>query len=383
MTTKVASKILVASLIVGASASVERAARAAEPGPDALPMHVVTVATPDADQQADSLTKALRSAVRSSQGWSLAEGDYALEVLTLQLKCTDPPDASCQSRISDQIKSERFLWGQIKKKGPTVVGALHLWVRGKGTTDFPLDYSANLVESNDDALKKIANEALKALTGGPPKGSLHVKSSGVAGQVFLDGEPLGAISTGDATFVVPSGPHRVVVRASGYADAEAPVVVRPNTSADVSLSPSKVEPSKPLDWRLYGGVGGLGLGAIFGTIGLVGSIKVQSARTNADIGAYKKGKQGQNYCDAAAQERNSPLSPDAALAGRVDDACKSASSGETLQALFYPLAGIVGGVGIYLLATSGTKGKPAASSQVRIEPYVGPRSGKVDVTLDF
>ena len=37
------------------------------------------------------------------------EGDYSLEVLTLSLKCSEPPDANCQSRIADQIKSEENL----------------------------------------------------------------------------------------------------------------------------------------------------------------------------------------------------------------------------------------------------------------------------------
>jgi len=41
-------------------------------------------------------------------------------VLTLSLKCAEPPDASCQSRIADQIKSDRYVWGTFQKKGANV-----------------------------------------------------------------------------------------------------------------------------------------------------------------------------------------------------------------------------------------------------------------------
>src|SRR5215475_4228802 len=123
---------------------------AAEPGPDTLPINVIAIQTSDADDQAEALTKALRGAVRAMPGWSLGEGDYSLEVLTLSLKCSDPPDANCQSRIADQIHSDRYVWGTLKKKGNAVVGEVHLWVRGKGTSSHPIEYSSNLTEPNDE-----------------------------------------------------------------------------------------------------------------------------------------------------------------------------------------------------------------------------------------
>ena len=129
---------------------------AAEPGPDTLPISVIAIQTDVADDQAEALTKALRNAVRAMPGWSLGEGDFSLEVLTLSLKCPEPPDASCQSRIADQIKSDRYVWGTIKKKAGIVRGDVHLWVRGKGTSNQALEYSANLTEANDESLKKIA-----------------------------------------------------------------------------------------------------------------------------------------------------------------------------------------------------------------------------------
>src|SRR4029079_197742 len=146
----------------------------------------------------------------------------------LQLKCSDPPDASCQSRIADQIKADRYIWATLNKtKGANVVGGLHFWVRGKGTRTLKLDYSSNLTEANDDAMKKLATESVNNLTDGPPKGGVHVKAGRVAGQVFIDGTPIGALKEGDGTFMVPSGPHKITVKAVGYADATSSVVVKP------------------------------------------------------------------------------------------------------------------------------------------------------------
>src|SRR6185437_7602483 len=135
------------------------AAYAAEPGPDTLPIHVIAIQTDNADDQAEALTKALAAAVRREPGWSLGPGDYSLEVLALSNKCPEPPDANCQSRIADQIRSDRYVWGSIKKKGQIVSGQVPMWVRGKGTSNAPVEYTANLTEANEEALKKIASHA--------------------------------------------------------------------------------------------------------------------------------------------------------------------------------------------------------------------------------
>ena len=111
---------VVAPALLACSAS----AWGAEPGPDVLPISVIAVQTADADDQAEALTKALRTAVRATPGWSLGEGDYSLEVLTLSLKCPEPPDASCQSRIADQIKADRYIWGVIQKELDGLVASL-------------------------------------------------------------------------------------------------------------------------------------------------------------------------------------------------------------------------------------------------------------------
>ena len=91
---------------------------------------------------------------------SLAVGDTPpLEVLTLSLKCVEPPDPDCQVRIADQIQSDRFVWGILNKKAgdeSTVVGEVNFLVRGKGTSKAALSYSANLTGT----LKRLCSDGV-------------------------------------------------------------------------------------------------------------------------------------------------------------------------------------------------------------------------------
>src|SRR5262249_55634614 len=158
---------------------------------------------------------------------------------------------NCESRIADQIHADRFLWGNIRKKGSNIVGELHFWTRGKGSTKVPVSFSTNLTDVGDE-IKKIGAEAVATLTGGPPKGSVVVHAGNVSGQVFVDGQPLGALSSGEGKFMLASGSHKITVKAQGYADAETSVVVKPVGSSEATLTMTPGEPSHPTDWRKIG-----------------------------------------------------------------------------------------------------------------------------------
>jgi hypothetical protein len=356
---------------LGTLAAPARAVLAAEAGPDTLPITVIAIQSTDADDQAEALTKALRVAVKNMPGWSLGTGDYSLEVLTLSLKCPDKPDANCQSRIADQIKADRYVWGALKKKGTTVVGDVHLWVRGKGTSNWPLEYSSNLTEASDDGLKRLAADAIGHLTGGPPKGGIHVRAANVAGQVFLDGQPLGAIKT-EGSFMVPSGPHKVTVKAVGYADADSQVVVKPaGAPAEVSFNLVPSGDSSPMNGRRIGGIAAISVGAVAAAVGFASMAEVSSA---------------QNQINSKRQSQSRPSSfdwcssPNAAANG-LTDACSKGKTFQTLQIVFFPVAAVAVGTGIYLVATSG-RSAPKTSGLLWV-PQVGPGVGKLDVSYTW
>ncbi|MFO0590619.1 MAG: carboxypeptidase-like regulatory domain-containing protein [Polyangiaceae bacterium] len=378
----------IAAGILGAAALVgPRHALAAEPGPDTLPIHIIALQTTDADDQAEALTKALRSAIRAMPGWSLGEGDNALEVLVLKLQCQEPPDASCQSRIADVIKSDRYVWGLLDKKGENVAGELNYWVRGQGTNKVTLDYSANLTEANDEALKKVATDAITQLTGGPPKGQLHVKAGSVSGQVFVDGAPVGALTNGEGTFAVPSGQRRITVKAPGYGDAETTTVVKPTGTVDVALNPQSSGDSKPLDFRKVGGFVGIGTGALLVGLGVVSSLQVNDAQTvlgTSPDGTNPRSKlrAGENACTVVTTDRTRF----GADAQKVTDACSKAVF-EPLQFVFYALGAAVGGTGLYLVATSSSAPpsdqKTAKTTGWTLTPYVGPQGGGLEGSFRF
>jgi hypothetical protein len=362
-------------------------AQAAEPGPDTLPIHVISIQTPDADDQAEALTKALRMAVRAMPGWSLADGDYSLEVLALSLKCPEPIDAGCQSRIADQIRTDRYVWGILSKgKGNSVTGELNFWVRGKGTSKVPVDYSANLTEAEDEALKKLATDSVNKLTGGPPKGEVKVKAGNVAGQVFLDGQPLGALTAGEGTFFVPSGTHQIMVKARGYSDVSTAITVKPNSPTDVIVSPIIATETTPTNWKRIGGFVGIGAGVAFAAVGVVNSVQVDGLNRHPEYtkiqGRYTT---DDNLCkmarDGVAPKAGGPVLEENDKT-TVRGICDSGDTGQILQLIFYPLAGIAAGAGVYLLATSGTAG-PENKTGFVILPRFDKTGGKLDVGFQF
>ncbi|MDI1481789.1 PEGA domain-containing protein [Polyangium sp. y55x31] len=358
------------------------AAQASEPGPDTLPIHIISIQTMDADDQAEALTKALRNAVRATPGWSQGEGDYSLEVLTLSLKCPDPPDAGCQSRIADQIRADRYVWGKLDKgKGGNVTGELHFWVRGKGTTDHKIEYSANLTESQDEALRKIASDALNKLTDGPPKGEVKVKAGSVAGQVFVDGQPLGALANGEGTFFVPSGKHNLVVKAPGYADMSTEITVKPNSPTDVVVAPVPAGDTSPTNWKRIGGFAAIGAGVAFGAVGIYGTVTVNGVNKDPE---YDRNQafydQQTNICELARGNQQVVAGFDKA---KVDDLCSKGETGQLLQLVFYPLAAVAAGAGVFLIATSGTASKEKPTTGLMVLPRVDRTGGKLDVGFRF
>ena len=352
-------------------------ARADEPGPNALPITVVAIQTADADDQAEALTKALRASVRGSLGWSLGEGDYSLEVIALSLKCAEPIDSSCESRIADQIRADRFIWGTINKKGGQVGGDLHLWARGKGSTKVPLGYSANLTEANDDSLKRISNDAIAQLTGGPPAGSVNVRASNLPGQVFVDGKPVGAISATGGTFSLPAGQHTVAVRAQGYSEAQYVVQIKPNATAEVNVTLVAQAAESKTDWRKIGGGVSLGLGVASAVVGFISMTPVKSVQDDEAFKGYAA--KFTSDVDVCTQAKNDS----SAAAQDVASKCSKAKTFEVVQAVTFPLAAVASGVGIYLLATSdwsGRKAAPKPQTGFTFNPQVGPQAGKLDVT---
>ncbi len=377
-----ARSVILCSTLLLATLGDVGVAQADPAGPDALPITVVSIRTDDADDQADALTQATKSEVRKLKGWSLGEGDHSLEVLSLALRCPSPPDAACEVRIADQIKSDRFIWGMLKRApGHRVTGTLHLWTRGQGQTKTDVSFSDNLTEPGDESLRKVVTDALAALTGGPPKGSVKISAGDISGQVFVDGQPSGSIKDGQATIFVGVGTHKIEVRAPGYAPSSGEVTVRPNSSVGLELKLETEEAarnagSKPSLKRI-GAYSAIGVGGALLAAGLYSSLKVNGINNDDTYKDYQQGVSG-NVCDAAKSGGTNPN-------GEVDDMCSTARKYGTLQFVFYGLGALSAGAGVYLLMTDKPKAEMQSPppSAIRLVPSVGPRVNGVDLQVTF
>lgn len=368
--------------------TVSGVAQADPPGPDALSVKVLAVKSDSAFEQAEALTRALRQAVRDSKGWSLGEGNQSLEFLVLEMKC-GTVDAACETRIADVIKADRFLWSEIEMTddGKNVAGALNFFQRGQGTSKVEVRYSANLTEATDDFLIKEAKNALEEVTGGRPKGTLKISSGGVAGQLFVDGKPFGALAADGGSFQLPSGDHTVVVKAQGYADAQGSTAILPAQTAELTLTMVAVEEAKPVDTRMVGGFVGIGLGVAAGAVGLWSALEVNTIKGDQGFTQYRAGlTTKQNACEEARNGFQVTTVGGAAAPAAVADLCDQADTHELIQAVTFPVAAIATGVGIYLLGTSSLLGgddSDGEPSALRIEPHVGPDLQSVSVTYAF
>src|SRR5262249_48802912 len=149
-----------------------------------------------------------------------------------------------------------------------------------------------------------------------------------------------------------------------YADVETSVVVKPNASADVGVSPVKAEPKTPTDWRKVGGIVGLGVGVASGVVGLIGTLQVNSINHDPDYVAFRMANSHSPNVCATAKD------PGPMQNAHVADLCDKGSTYETMQLITFPAAAVIGGIGLYFLATSGTREEKPKQSLV-VEPSVG------------
>lgn len=386
-------------LALGPVVAVAPPAHADPPGPNALPVQVVAIRSDDAEDQAEALTQALRSAVRASRGWSLPSGDFSLEVIALALKCGDAPDEACQAKIGDYIKAERYVWGTLgRTKKKQVAASLHLYERGRPTTATEIAYDDNLTEPGDDALKRLAATALEKLTGGPPKGKVHIKTSLKDGDLFVDGQASGPVTNGEQSMQLTAGEHTIEVR-SLLAKEVAQVTVRPLGTVEIALAPAGSErheeasgaadadSTRPAHWQRTAGYVGLGVGGAFALGGLYSMLKVGLIRGDEKYENYRKGFTGDEDVCQAAEAGSLSKQPGAATPPEMRDMCRQGTTFRTLQWVFFGVGALAAGAGTYLLLTDDEGGAQGTASRrrggIRVTPAVGPGLAAIDVNVTF
>ncbi|MBI3205900.1 MAG: PEGA domain-containing protein [Myxococcales bacterium] len=350
-------------------------------------VQVLAIGSDDAFEQAQALTIALKRAITRADGWALAKGDFSLEVMTAALGCPIPPDAGCQKKISEKVGSNRYIWGTLAKGGrKEVVAVLRLWENGEQKKDVQIKYASNLTDPSDDSLMGIASDAFGKLTG-EASGVVVVSAGNVSGKVFVDGREAGTVTDGRTELTLPSGEHKIVVKAEGFNDAVGTVTVRAGSSAEVTLNPTPAAAGKPGNGDPTGDAGTGGTSKILGYIGVgvggalmltggyfgiqtLGQIK-DSAYEDYRKNVVPDGEDTCKYAEAKGEEK-------------VVDVCDRNKRDKTLFWVLTPVGAVLAGVGAYLLVSGGDE-KAKSAKPARVQPMLGlgPRGGELRVNVAF
>jgi hypothetical protein len=187
----------------------------------------------------------------------------------------------------------------------------------------------------------------------------------------LDGAPVSADTLGKPAPIDP-GEHRLgglgaVPRVTTIHEREQIKIVLLAPAA--APTPPPLTPTATVDWRRIAGISGLGLAGASLIGGVVGSAMASSVRNDPAFDTYRRANPtATNVCDL----------PGTAGQPAVEALCSKATTGERLQVILYPAAAVLGGLGAYLLFTSGH-----AAAQARLTPYVGPHAAGIELTGTF
>jgi len=353
-------------------------------------LQVLAIASPDAFDNARALTGALRRAVVRSKIWSLAPGEFSLEVMTAALDCPDVPDEPCLQKIAKKAGAQVFIWGFVKKVGAAEVEAhLQLWQHGPSGKETKLRYAANLNDDTDDQLLQLAEKAFTDLVG-KPTGTLVIDAGSVDGELTINGELAGLVKKGKAEVEVTAGKLTVLIEAKGYEKLLGTVVVPPGGSATLRLTPVAVQeagepekpeqptPERPLGMRRTWGWVSVGAGAAALIAGTVFWVQSYSQSKDPTFEAYVNDTpRSQDPCVRARREG----------ASNIVAICDSNVTSRTVSFVMVPLGVALAGLGTYLILSD--SGAPSAKSEqahrVRLRPIVGlgPNEGRFDLRVTF
>ena len=360
-------------------------------------IQVLTVMSPDAFENAKALTVALKRAVTRAEGWSLAPGDYSLEVLMAGFNCDEEPDDACLAKIAGSVEASRFIWGTMDVAGEQVVTELHLWDGGRNVGRTKLSYSVNLDDASDDTLLGMAEDAFHELLG-ESQGQLVVVAGNATGDVYVNGELSGRIERGTAKLTVRAGELDVVVKAPGYLEGRGHATLRPGDKTKVILDlvhdPDYVEPKakkeknprehqkaperdhahRSVSAQKAVGLAAVGAGVIVAGVGAGYWISSYTQRNDDAYEEYRASvARDQDPCDQAKVDQRQDIM----------DHCEANRTTRTMARILTPAGGVVAIAGLVLVLTDKPAPERVERRGVRPAVAIGPRGGRVDLTVHF
>jgi hypothetical protein len=388
------ANILAIALVTTAASSVARPVRAEQPNSKATPLYVLQILTDDADDQAESLTQAIRARVRQAHGWSLAETPQSLETLAIALKCPPRPDVPCLQRIGDQLRADHYVWGSMARKKPGEVTAeVHLWNRGKPEGEVSESYAENLRDPTDESLRTIAARIVDQLTGAAPGGTVVVHAGTGGGSVLVDGVAKGTLSDGVARLDVTEGAHSISVRVPGFEAPALSIRVKAGAEQEVGFalaaakeSSTPASESETTESRLPVREI-LGYASLAAGVGFLTGATIEGLDWLADKNASDNDRKSipSTVTDVCANPAN-PTEQDAC------NKSKDASSKSTMGWVFLGAGAVFVATGVWLIVTDHTSSEGAAHAasprragrpSVGIVPVIAPHAGALSVEGSF
>jgi hypothetical protein len=378
-------------MLTASASSLPRTAHAESPNSKAIPIYVLQILTDDSDDQAESLTQAVRARARQAHGWSLAETPQSLETLAIALKCPPKPDPPCLQRIADQLRADHYIWGMMaKKKSGEVSADMRLWNRNKAEAEVNESYSENLKDPTDEGLRAVAARIFDGLTGAGAGGTLVIHAGTGGGSVLVDGVTKGMLDDGVAHIDVPEGAHAVSVRVPGFEAPALPIKVKAGAEQEVSFALAPSEESSPAPPESSEGRLPireiLGYAAVATGVGFLTGATIEGLNWLADKNASDNDRKSipSTVTDVCANPTNAT----------EQDACtrsKDASSKSTLGWVFLGVGATFAGTGIWLItsdhgssasASTGSDRRGTAA-HVAVVPMFGPHAGAMRMEVTF
>ncbi|MGH7283387.1 MAG: PEGA domain-containing protein [Polyangiaceae bacterium] len=374
----------------------------------------------DAERQADALSGALRTRARAQPGWTISENTDSIALVTAALRCPSHPDATCEKHIGEQLKTDRFFWGNVRRIGPNQLSAeVHYWQKGKPDSSVREIFPDSANVATDPAAKAAAAHIFEKLTGVSALGGTLTVTAGTGeGAVLVDGEQKGSLDHGVAHIDLAPGPHDVEVRSSGYMPSKQNVTVVAGNEAQVTMTlvpvaattevphPDETKPPPETSsghgkGRTIVGLALIGLGVIAeGVAGYEGiqflsnrstwnGYQIQSCN-NSSSGAPGTSAGGLAGCEGVTSrhEIGCPANGMRGAPFASADQCDAYDSAKSAIAPGFIFAGagvVLAGAGAVILLTAPKSSEAATSKSTmpKITPLVGPNVAGMAAGFEF
>lgn len=194
---------------------------------------------PEAVKVAKELTDGLRARAKVGSGpYVLAPGSDKELIDEKLIKNCDTEAMPCMSQIGKDLGANFMIYGRLEKKGDgyaVQINLLNIDKRKfeKSKTPLVIPFSQKDSASLAAAAKRVYND----LTGVVESGTLVVTSNVPSGEVFLDEQSKGYLTSGSLTIDhLAEGRYRLAIQADKYERGEVVVTIRSGESTPQTLN---------------------------------------------------------------------------------------------------------------------------------------------------